>query len=68
VGGITSLTKPTEQEEVDARLIAAAPDLLEALLRVRDTLVSLGEDYPGGVLMPAVGAADTAIRKARGDE
>jgi hypothetical protein len=49
-------------EEADAHLIAAAPDLLEAL---EDSLTALNIVYPNG--SPVLNAAYAAIAKARGE-
>jgi hypothetical protein len=48
--------------EADAALIAAAPDLLEALTALRDEVS--GVDQWWGKLREAADAADAAIRKA----
>ena len=48
-------------EEADARLIAAAPDLLEALIDAVCALECCGKDYP------AAEKARAAIAKARGE-
>jgi len=50
-------------DAANARLIAAAPDLLDAL---RWTLESLIDDYEGWNDMPVVKAARAAIAKAEG--
>lgn len=55
--GVCALTGP--QNKADARLIAAAPELLEALVELRDW-------YSEHTGMPAV-AANAAIAKAKGD-
>lgn len=49
-------------EEADAHLIAAAPDLLEALER----LVSAARDVDHGYMDQAIDNAESAIAKARG--
>jgi hypothetical protein len=49
--------------EANARLVAAAPELLEALIAAADAL-SLGKEYQGNVL-EVVAAARDAITKAR---
>lgn len=49
--------------EADARLIAAAPDLLEALERSLSWLSS----YPGGNALNCYNQARAAISKARGE-
>ena len=50
-----------DSQEANARLIAAAPDLLEAL---EDSLTALNIVYPNG--SPVLNAATHAIAKARG--
>ncbi len=50
-----------EDHEANARLIAAAPDLLEALIDAVCALECCGKDYP------AAEKARAAIAKARGD-
>jgi hypothetical protein len=51
--------------EANARLISAAPDLLEAL----DFIVKAARTEPGMDIYKAhLGQAETAIRKARGDK
>lgn len=50
------------EQEANARLIAAAPDLLKALINLRH-----GSDLPGGPALAAMqDAADAAIAKATG--
>ena len=52
----------TEKEEIaNARLIAAAPELLEALERLRDA-----EKAPRSEWIAALANADSAIAKAKG--
>lgn len=55
------------QDEDDARLISAAPDLLEAL---KKTLAFIDDNFPIGSHAPGInhvmGAAETAIAKAEG--
>lgn len=51
----------TEEGDANARLIAAAPDLLEALIDSVCALECCGKDYP------AAEKARAAIAKARGD-
>ena len=53
---------PTSNDVADARLIAAAPELLEAL---EDSLTALNIVYPNG--SPVLNAARAAIAKARGE-
>ncbi|MGL4680035.1 MAG: hypothetical protein ACRCWC_11720 [Plesiomonas shigelloides] len=52
----------------NARLIAAAPDLLEALIAIRDGGVQGGEDFHGwhDSYKPAIEKARAAIAKAEG--
>ena len=54
--------------EADARLIAAAPDLLEALEELRSAIIDLDQDEDGSVnlLENAIRKARLAIAKARG--
>lgn len=55
-----------EQSEANARLVAAAPDLLEALRRVvNDWVAPDGLPFEDGE-MPALDAARAAISKATG--
>ena len=51
------------RHEANARLIAAAPDLLEALER----LVSAARDVGHGYMDQAIDNAESAIAKARGE-
>lgn len=53
---------PDDAAEGNARLMAAAPDLLEALKRSLDWLAS----YPGGGAQSAYDTARAAIAKAEG--
>lgn len=55
-------TKTSRRVISDARLIIAAPDLLEALKRSLDWLAS----YPGGSAQSAYDTARAAIAKAEG--
>ena len=48
--------------QANANLIAAAPDLLEALTRLRDA-----EKAPRGEWIDAIANADIAIAKAKGE-
>ncbi len=52
-----------DEQEANARLIAAAPDLLDALER----LVSSARDVDHGYMDQAIDNAESAIAKARGD-
>lgn len=55
----------TEREYANARLIAAAPDLLELLCRARDELADLNQsENDGGEFLLAI---DTATSKATGE-
>lgn len=56
--------KPSDQWEANARLIAAAPDLLAALRLMLDFDYSL--DYSGAPSMDAIDAARAAIAAAEG--
>jgi hypothetical protein len=58
----------TEREWHNASLIAAAPDLLKALIKVRDLIdgVFLVESSDKECISEAITAADAAINKARG--
>lgn len=53
-----------EEMEANARLIAAAPDLLAALVKCEDLLAEL---ETGGAENPELGIARAAIRKALGE-
>jgi len=55
--------------DANARLIAAAPDLLAALEECRDIIARLAQESPDGIPMWASAVHDqarTAIRKAEG--
>ena len=54
---------PDNERKANARLIAAAPDLLEALERSLNWLAS----YPGGGAIGVYDQARAAIAKARGE-
>ena len=51
----------------DARLIAAAPELLEALEAARDTLKAHQMDYADSGYLTAIEDAEAAIARARGE-
>jgi hypothetical protein len=55
----------SEEDLANARLIAAAPDLLKALIALRDACEDNGDE---GQFLGAMGAADKAIEKAIRDE
>lgn len=63
VARITDLDLPNR--EANARLIAAAPELLEALEEARNVILNHGEDAMA--LMSALVMADAAIAKAKGE-
>ncbi len=76
-GGIAIVAcYPAEEEEADARLIAAAPDLLEALKAIRAAIQRAhAETESGGdggplaqVSVSFLDGAVNAIRKAEGHE
>ncbi|HEX3941609.1 MAG TPA: hypothetical protein VHX11_09025 [Acidobacteriaceae bacterium] len=50
--------------EANARLIAAAPELLEALERL---IARAGENLRGGMMWSEITQAKAAIRKAKGE-
>jgi len=60
-----------EQTEANARLIAAAPDLLEALERLEQAAIDLIEISPGtdaeNILAAGIELARAAIAKAKGE-
>ena len=60
--GPANYTPRFDIDEPNARLISAAPDLLEALER----LVSVARDVDHGYMDQAIDNAESAIAKARG--
>lgn len=59
----------TPENEANARLIAAAPDLLEALRYCRNSLKAVIDGEGGiGLHAPEIIEADAAIAKATGQE
>lgn len=60
---ITTRWAPDEEDWANARLIASAPDLLEALERVLGELLSTGRT--SRLIEEAIGQARDAIEKAR---
>ena len=68
-GGLYSWDKaPPTIEEVyaNARLIAAAPDLLEALEYLRENCIAYSEPPVDPEIQEAIEMAEAAIRKAKG--
>jgi hypothetical protein len=63
--GLSGQPISKEAIEANARLIAAAPDLLSALERAESLIASLCEEYRGH--LPDLVAVRAAIKKARGD-
>ncbi|MBC9904794.1 hypothetical protein [Achromobacter xylosoxidans] len=62
---------PDSELEANARLIAAAPELLEALESILPMLADWHDEFPdhvGDKEAPAVKAALTAIAKAKGEQ
>lgn len=60
----------SDEDDANARLIAAAPDLLAALEMILPILLDWHSDFPdsvGSKEEPAVRAARAAIAKAKGD-
>lgn len=54
-----------DEAEANARLIAAAPELLEALTKIRQVADGFKVDVPWGKIIEM---ADAALRKARGEQ
>ena len=65
-GYVASLAVTNEDALSNAKLIAAAPDLLEALKKAVDAL-ELADDSGTPGLRKIIAEADTAIRKAEGE-
>lgn len=64
---VTNEDQPVDLQEANARLVAAAPALLEALESLSHASASLQESLPSEarlVMQPALVAATTAIRLA----
>lgn len=61
---VNDTTSIGTSNEADAKLIASAPDLLDALTRI----VAAMDDHNGDEIVPAVRAAKIAIAKATGGE
>ena len=59
IASVTNLSLVDEEAEANARLITAAPDLLEALRSLLDAL-------PSATTHPAIRSARAAIAKATG--
>jgi hypothetical protein len=57
---------PSDNPDADARLIAAAPELLEALEKMRSVFLDMDGTH-GWAEQAATEAADAAIRKAKGE-
>jgi hypothetical protein len=55
------------QMTADARLIAAAPELYEALAQARQVLATYQPESAPTFYMEAIWNAEAALRKARGD-
>lgn len=66
---IASYNSLIEQGEANARLMAAAPELLEALerLKIEVILSDVDMDYIESHFRPWLNKAELAIAKARGD-
>lgn len=71
VGGDTLIAKvyskcygDVEQENANAKLIAASPSLLAALITARNDLISVSHLVPGDYLQKAIASADSAIQQA----
>ena len=70
--GMLIATLPAHREDGDARLIAAAPELLDALLDAVESLEHVQRNMPGtighGVRVERIASALDAIAKATGEQ
>lgn len=58
------IARTKDEKEANARLIASAPELLEALIKAENTLLDMDSNYGGaGIALPM---AQAAIAKATG--
>jgi hypothetical protein len=74
IGVIGAMRTPEEVEEANARLIAAAPDLLEALAQARELVKVARFHFPKSIKNPDTfqlentnATINAAIRKAKGE-
>lgn len=65
IAAVVSNMRDHAEVSANARLIAAAPELLEALEEARNVILNHGEDAM--TLMSALVMADAAIAKAKGE-